>query len=102
MKSRPVLGTTFPVCWSTPTDDMSASTAGLCRTMSAISCWCRTIESKEMSWLASVNPMICPVSSVARKPLGMIQKKTPVTTNVSASTPIVPGLCRKTHWRVRS
>ena len=97
-----MLGTTFPVCWSTPTDDMSAATAGSRRVISATSCWCRTIPSKEMSWPASVNPTICPVSSVGRNPFGMRQKKTPVTTNVRASTAIVPLGWRKTHCRLRS
>ena len=35
-------------------------------------CWCSTMASKEMPWAASVKPKIWPVSSLGRKPLGMI------------------------------
>ncbi len=53
-----------------PTLDMNDSIFGSWRTMAATCCWCRTMLSKEMSWAASVKPMICPVSSLGMNPLG--------------------------------
>ena len=37
--------------------------------------WCSTIASKEMPWAASVKAKICPVSSLGRNPLGIIDEQ---------------------------
>jgi hypothetical protein len=54
-----------------PMNDMSCTTAGSCRTISAAARCLATIASKEMSCAASVKANIVPLSSLGMNPFGM-------------------------------
>ena len=64
--------------------DMKDSTFGSCRRTDAAACWCCTIELNETPSCASVPPMMRPVSSLGKKPFGILTKRT----SVSARTTI--------------
>ena len=57
--------------------------------------------SKEMSWLASVKAMICPVSSLGMNPLGTTQNRTPVATSERPETAMTAGRCARQRSSVQ-
>ena len=78
-----------------PMNDITPSTFGLRRTMSATCCCSFAIASKEMSCGASVKQKICPVSSVGRKPFGMRANRNPVATVMARNTSMTKRAVRE-------
>ncbi len=81
--------------------DMNVSISGCFRMMAATCCWCSTMLSKEVSWAASVMPMICPVSSVGMNPLGTTKKRMAVPMRRRADTTMTAGRCARHRSRVQ-
>ena len=81
MNRRPVLGTMLTP--PAPIDDMNCSTYGSLRTIAATACCFSRMASNEMSWAASVNAKIWPVSSLGMKPFGMARKAQAVTARLA-------------------
>ncbi|MNS57809.1 hypothetical protein D3C72_907080 [compost metagenome] len=84
------------------TVDMKPWTLGFLATMSAATCWWRTMSSKETPCWAWVLIMIWPTSSVGRKPLGTTVKSQPVSTTSAVNTPMAILRWASTQRRVSS
>jgi len=69
MAMRPALG--VALSGLTPITETTLATSGSARMMASISACRRCISAKETSVPASVTAVICPVSCIGRKPLGM-------------------------------
>jgi len=70
--------------------------------ISVTSRWWRTIDSKEMPWIASVKPRTWPVSSVGMKPLGTTLKSQAVTPRITKDSSSVTSLWRMANRSVVS
>ena len=70
--------------------------------MAASACWCRAISSKAMPCAASVKAKAWPMSSLGRKPVGMIMNSHTVATSTAAETTIVARRWRSTRFRLQS
>ena len=68
---------------------------------SPILCIRRIISFGEVSWAASANPMIIPVSWIGKKPLGISIAMTRVSAMVAKNTPSVIAWWRSTMSSVR-
>ena len=79
-----------------PTTELKLSTSGSLRRSSSSECCASTMPWKEMPCSASVVALMKPMSSVGRKPLGMIAPSQAVASRSSREASRVSRRCRST------
>ena len=85
-----------------PMNDITASTFGSTRMMSATCRWYSAIASNETSCGASMKQKSCPASSAGRKPFGIRTKSTPVAITTTRNATIVARGRASTQRRLAS
>ena len=85
-----------------PTLDMTASTFGFLAMISAIWACFSAIAGNEMPCAPSVKPKTWPMSSLGRKPFGILTKSHAVSASTTAEKTIVARFLASVHRSVRS
>ena len=85
-----------------PTLEKNASTFGSWRTMALRTFWCSTMLLNEIPSAASVKEKTCALSSLGRKPIGMIRNSATVATRIRRDATIVASGRRRTNRRLDS